>query len=140
MSQKADPLLEEILEETKNPEEVSQEAQKEQEIEEESFETLLENTEISPQKQEVGVSETYQRENYVYDRLKKLEDILTLLAEKKNDFILIQPKENSVGVSMRKDGQEMESFEISYAVYNSSLFNAKKQVGLILEESTVEQE
>ena len=138
MPQNTDPLQEEI----KNPEEISQEGLSQAELQEDSFEMLLEKAEIIPEIQQ-NISWGWGEKNpldHNYNKIKKLEDILELLIEKKSDFILIQPQENTVWVSLRKDGTEQENFEIPYAVYNTSLFSAKKQVWLILEEDSVEQE
>lgn len=136
MPQNIDPLWEE----EKNPVEGWWDTSSHIEAQEESFETLLEKAEIVPEMQENNAWEKDSSSHHIYDTLKKLEDILTLLVEKKSDFMLIQPQENTVWVSMRKDGAEQESFEISYAVYNNTLFAAKKQAWLLLEENTVEQE
>ncbi|MCH8518815.1 hypothetical protein LAT59_03590, partial [Candidatus Gracilibacteria bacterium] len=108
--------------------------------EEDSFEALLASAEIVPEISDIKNTQSEALQPQLYNSIKSLEDILSMLAGKKYDFVLIQPQENFVSVSMRVDGREAEKLEISYALYNNALFTSKKKTGLILEENSVEQE
>ncbi|MCH2188784.1 PKD domain-containing protein [Candidatus Gracilibacteria bacterium] len=72
--------------------------------------------------------------------LTKLSDILDEIIAKGSDFVTIEPKEDLVEVSFKKDKVETEKKYIKYPVYSQIVIQTKNASGLDISVSTEQQE
>jgi type II secretory ATPase GspE/PulE/Tfp pilus assembly ATPase PilB-like protein len=70
----------------------------------------------------------------------KLSDILHLLQKEQYDFATLEPKQDRVVLTFKKEKIEKESKNISYSVYSSILIQSKTSSGLDATVSTEQQE
>ncbi len=67
-------------------------------------------------------------------------DILTILVEKEYDFVVIEPTDDHVKISYRKDKIEKEVKLIKYPIYSQILIKSKTLTKLKVDESSITQE
>ena len=69
-----------------------------------------------------------------------LEDIVSLIADKEYEYVLVEPEDNEVKVTFRQDNIDRSIKYIKYPVYTSILFKLKQTTNMIVEESSENQE
>ena len=69
-----------------------------------------------------------------------LQDILNLLIEKQYDFVLLEPQNEAIKISFRKDKIEKEAHFIKYPIYSKILLKAKTLTNLVVDETEEVQE
>lgn len=124
-------IVEESPELTSTQTEVNQKIEDEEEIkiENTNYGNLQDNTYdkdaiIQASKNEVEKTENVNK--IIYDtNLKSLQDIFNKLLEKDYDFVTLEPYDDVVKVSYRKNKVEIESLFIKYPVYTQILIKSK---------------
>ena len=78
--------------------------------------------------------------NTVYDiNIKSLENILNLIIEKEYDFVTIEPSDQEIKISFKKDNTEKEVKYIKYPTYTNILLKAKTTSKLVVDNTQEEQ-
>ncbi len=76
----------------------------------------------------------------VYDiNITKMDDILSILQEKKYDFVVLEPQNEHVKIAFKSQGNVVESKYIRFPVYTQILMQTKQICSLKLEETQTEQ-
>jgi type II secretory ATPase GspE/PulE/Tfp pilus assembly ATPase PilB-like protein len=84
--------------------------------------------------------EENQEEQIIFDiNLKSIDDLVDILIKNEYDFLVIEPLENSVRVSFKKDSILKLQKYIRYGTYSSLLISIKKISNLDLEKNDIEQ-
>lgn len=82
-----------------------------------------------------------EEEKIIFDiNLKSLNDIFVKLIEQKYDFMIIEPYDNFVKLSFRKDKVEKEVVNIKYPIYSQILIKAKTLTNLKVDVNDISQE
>jgi len=82
-----------------------------------------------------------EKEKIIFDiNTKEIKDIFTKLIEQKYDFMTVEPFDEFIKLSFRKDKVEVEVINIKYPAYTQILIKAKTLTGLKVDESSKPQE
>jgi hypothetical protein len=125
------------LEEEKNKE---NEENKEKWLKEEDIlSSIVNKKEEAPwiEKNEILIKEENQ---IIYDmNIKSIDDLVSILTKNEFDFLVVEPLENYVRISFKKDSILKLQKYIRYSNYSSLLINIKKLSSLDLEKTDIEQ-
>lgn len=81
-----------------------------------------------------------EKQTIVFDmNVTNIDDLIKINLEKWYDFFIIEPKDDFVRVSFRKDWLEKESKNIKFPIYSNFLIKAKTLAKMNLEVSNIEQ-
>lgn len=98
----------------------------------------LKNSETQNENQEKIIKENTNK--IIYDiNINNLDDLLKLLLSKDFDFLILEPKDEYIKISFRKDWIEKEAKFVKYPIYSSLLIKIKTLWKLNLEISNLEQ-
>jgi type II secretory ATPase GspE/PulE/Tfp pilus assembly ATPase PilB-like protein len=71
--------------------------------------------------------------------IKSIDDLVSILTKNEFDFLVVEPLENYVRISFKKDSILKLQKYIRYSNYSSLLINIKKLSSLDLEKTDIEQ-
>lgn len=138
---------------TKNEQENSQNdilwelVTKKDEIDLETLSTILTDSELRPEElKKLDEEKTTQKQEQkevdwtIFDiNIQTIDDLIDILLKNEYDFLAIEPNDNYVKISFKKDSILKETKNIKFPIYSNLLLQAKKISNLKLEETAQEQ-
>ncbi len=106
------------------------------------LESILEEDKVNDnEKNTVNNNEVQHEEKIIFDiNIDSLEYLIKYLISKEYDFFTLEPEENKVKVTFRKDNEEIEVKYIKFPIYTNILLRAKAITKLKIEDTKNSQE
>ena len=93
-------------------------------------------SEIEQKQEPVAITE----QKIIDINIASLEDIVSRIADKEYEYVLVEPEDSKVKITFRQDNIDREIKYIKYPVYTSILFKLKQTTDMVVEETGESQE